>query len=433
MPRLRRFITAIGWLLVASGIALNEVVLRALFSSDGHVEPLTVARIRLAQLLLAAAGTAVVVVGRRLSAGIRPHVLIAEHPRLTGLGAGCLLAGGVWLVAEATCGWLLSRPGSPTVTTEVRHADGRITETVAEADSNLGYRLIPNLDARMRLVNAEGAAVYDIDVVTDAYGRRITPVSQTTARSNFALFFGCSFTWGDAVRGHETMPAAFARYAASFRPYNYGFRGYGPQHALEQLRTLSVRTQVPERSGVAVFTLIDEHFKRAIGSMRIVSGVRRAFPYYDLAGGKLVRYGSFVSGRPWRQLLYDAAASSRVVEYFGLDLPPAISERHLELTAAIIAETRSEYLTAFGNDRFFVVLYPGQHLAVRLRPYLDRLGVAYLDYVGLLDNEKQALTIAGDGHPTPLAYGLVAERLAADIGSALSESPQLAREPTKVP
>jgi hypothetical protein len=266
----------------------------------------------------------------------------------------------------------------------------------------------------MRLRSASGDIIYDIDVVTDEFGRRMTPASG--ARRLHVLFFGCSFTWGDAVQGHETLPAAFAAAATEYRPYNYAFRGYGPQQTVQQLRNPDIRAQVPERDGIAVYTAIDEHIRRAIGSLRIVEGARRTFPYFRLdRDGRLVRDGSFVSGRPWRQLFYEVLSSSRVLRYFDLDVPAAISDGHFALTAALVADARDSYRARFGSDRFYVILYPGSRLLSGLRPHLDRHQIRYFDYANLFAAETRPTIIEGDGHPTPLAYRLVAARLAEDL------------------
>src|SRR5262245_16059324 len=71
-------------------------------------------------------------------------------------------------------------------------------------------------------------AVYEVEYAVDSFGRRITPVADTTSAKRAVLFFGDSFTYGEGVRGDETLPYYLGRVAPQYRPFNYGFSGYGP-------------------------------------------------------------------------------------------------------------------------------------------------------------------------------------------------------------
>jgi hypothetical protein len=414
----RRLVTGFGVLLVAAALLANEWVLARTVSDDGTMAPLTVARVQLVQVLLAVIGVTILALRRRLSGPAPLRAFMRESPRLSAMIVGSVLAAGLWLTLETAVG--LAAPTARPATVVVTAADGTTGESVAEGDPVLGYRLKPNLDVRMRVTRGDGQLVYDIDVVSDPFGRRVTPIPAGGPRPHYILFFGCSFTWGDAVNGDETLPAAFARHASAYRPYNYAFRGWGPQQTIEQLGRAGLRSEVAEADGIAIYTAIDEHVRRAIGSMRITTGLRGGFPYYRLeADGRLARHDTFQNGRPWRQVWYDLAATSRILQHFNVDLPLAIGDDHLELVAAMLADARDRYRGAFGNDRFYVVLYPRSRILADLRPHLDRRGVAYFDYTDLFTGEARPTVIAGDGHPTPLAYDLVAARLARDLSPVL--------------
>lgn len=186
---------------------------------------------------------------------------------------------------------------------------------------------------------------------------------------------------------------------------------------LVRLRDEHLPSQVPQRDGLAVYTAIDAHVARAIGSMHVATSLRGGFPYFRLEpDARLVQRGSFVSGRPWLQIWFDFMSLSQVLRYFNVDLPLRISDDHLELVAALIDESRKHYQTQFGSDRFYVLLYPQATVLPRLKPHLDRRGLRYFDYTNMFDTETRPVVIEGDGHPTPLAYRLVAERLARDLG-----------------
>lgn len=412
-----RLCGAAGVILLVVGVIVNEWVLARVVSDDGEMAPLTVARVRLIQACLVGAGL-MLVAFRRLFARVGwPLHLVREHPRAVALATGVVLAGAAWLAAEAALHVLNQRRPSPVYDVRVTSLDGSpTTDSMAVGDDLLGYRMTPERRTRMRVTSGE-RVVYDIVNETDVFGRRVTPVDDPGGRIQYGLFFGCSFTWGQGVDDHETMPAAVGRLAASVRPYNYAYRGYGPQQTHELLRAVDLGAQIPETTGFAVYTAMSDHLRRAIGAMTTAASARRGFPYFTLDDdGRAIRRGTFENGRPYRQIAYDLLSRSEVLRFFHVDFPLALSETDFELVAALLAQARDAYRERFGNDRFYVLLYPGATTLAPLRPKLETRGVSVLDYTGLFDGETRPLTIAGDGHPTALAHELVANRLVSDLG-----------------
>jgi hypothetical protein len=224
------------------------------------------------------------------------------------------------------------------------------------------------------------------------------------------------------VDDDETLPFHTGALAPGFQPYNFGFNGYGPQNTLALLEGGGLPGQVRQRRGIAIYTFIDDHVSRAIGSLLVYNQWGRRLPYYTLdEGGEPARDGSFLSARPYRSLFYILLGKSQVVRFFGLDFP-AVTDRHLEFVAKMLAESRDLLEAQFEQVDFYVLFYPGRsQLAPRLVPFLEAAGVDYLDYSGLFDLDRSEYWIVFDGHPTGEGYAAVADRLVEDLGIGAGE------------
>jgi len=262
----------------------------------------------------------------------------------------------------------------------------------------------------------DGASIYDVEYAIDALGRRITPVASTQERTRFVLFFGCSCTFGEGLGQTETFPFFVAAGAPRIMPYNYGFHGYGPQHLLARLESGSLRGEVGEREGDLVYLFIDSHVNRAIGSLVVYNGWAHSAPNYEIdATGEVVRRGTLTTGKPLTALAYSMLGLSQVLRHFRVEIPPVITDAHVEFTAQIFARSAVLFREQFGSGRFVVVMFPGSTLAGRLRLALERLGVEFLDYSQLFDYQQPEYHLPEDWHPTARANQVMAQRLDADL------------------
>ena len=138
--------------------------------------------------------------------------------------------------------------------------------------------------------------VYDVNYTTDEFSRRITPWSSRGPVDKFALFFGCSFMFGQGVMDNETLPYYVGELTSRYRPYNYGGIGYGPQQMLAKFQERTLPREVSERQGVLIYLLIGDHVNRAIGSVQVHNDRGIGMPFYTVdSDGMLVRRGNFKS------------------------------------------------------------------------------------------------------------------------------------------
>jgi hypothetical protein len=419
----------VGLLLVGMGVLLNEWLLAFLFSSHGIVDVVDLLEIRIFDVGCIVLGSATLALRRPLAQDRIVVRLLRAYPRASAVWFGLVTAACTLLVGEMAVRtfafWKPVRPDEVSTTTTT--LDGRPhPDAWVGPDDRLGYKPTPNVTVVYRL-NKDGKPFRTTTFSFDGYSRRVTPVEPLATRTRHALFFGDSFTFGELVESHETLPYYVGTLAREYTPYNYGFRGYGPQQMLEQLRTGEIRDQVKEPNGIAVYTAIDQHIGRAIGSMSVSLGLGSSLPYYVIEGdGTLTRRGSFATGRPWIQLTYRLLGPSRLLSRFGVDFPVRTTSQHLELLVRIIEEARSQYVAKFPGDRFYVLIYPGSKVLVKILPMLEAKHIAFLDYSRLFDKTQSEYWIQGDGHPTALGHQVVANRLFRDLqlsGEGTRQSP----------
>jgi len=260
---------------------------------------------------------------------------------------------------------------------------------------------------------ATGERIYDVVYEIDDALRRRTPVTPEGPREFFALFFADSYTYGEGVSGDQTIPYYVGEMAPRYRPYNYGFHAGCPSDLLVQLEKTSLRAEVTEPEGILIYTWIDDHVTRSLGTLRVTASWGSEKPYYAVSDDGTVEFrGTFEEGRPLRNAIYRALGASRLLMGRGFDWP-RIGDPEIESTARILARARDLFEAQFPGSRFVVAIYPGQIWWSRaLVRELERLGVSVLDLSGLFDIRRPELSLsASDSHPSPLANELYARAL----------------------
>jgi hypothetical protein len=100
------------------------------------------------------------------------------------------------------------------------------------------------------------------------YGLRNGCLTNTPS-NDAALFFGCSFTFGEGVEDKETLPCQFQTLNPKFKAYNFGFMGYGPQQTYLRLKDSSWSAGINNANATLIYTYIDRHVQRLIGSYSV--------------------------------------------------------------------------------------------------------------------------------------------------------------------
>ena len=264
-----------------------------------------------------------------------------------------------------------------------------------------------------------GEKVYDVVYHVDDHLRRATPLVPEGPRERFALFFSDSFTFGEGVSDDQTTAYGVGVLAPRYRPLNYGFHGGGPSDMLSWLEEGSPRDEVDEPRGILIYTFIDDHVRRTIGTLRLVASWGRGMPCYEVTdAGAVVFRGTFERARPVRDFVFRRLASSALLGWLGFDWPLRIGDAEIETTARVLARSKEVFDSRFPGSRFVVVLYPGaDSYGPRLLSDLERLGVSTLDLSQLFDTAQAEYVLSTlDAHPSPLAHRKYAQALVERLG-----------------
>lgn len=320
----------------------------------------------------------------------------------------------VILGIEMFVGWIHDAGQKPSTQAAPLYA-GPAYESSYAFDESLGRKPIPN-HTFIWVKTLDGKPFIQIPMKIDSFSRRITPFadSSQTVRSKYALFFGCSFTYGDAVRDNETMPYYFQKHNADVQAYNYGFFGYSPRHSLARLQNQNIAQQVAQKQGVGIYTYIEDHVNRAIPSVGWIGMYDGYFP--DIDEKTMKTQGVYRFLHPLKYRFGMMLFKSRVRQHFAIDFPLAYRPQDYELTANLIKATAEEYEKQFKNEDFYVILYPDA--LKKDSPMLTLLkerGLKVLDYRKLFPYPAKQYQLTYDGHPNPEAHRLLMEKLTKDL------------------
>jgi hypothetical protein len=281
-------------------------------------------------------------------------------------------------------------------------------------DKDLGYK--PKHDtSHVGTRTKDEKIIYSINYSTDSNSLRVTPLDTTKPRTKYAQFYGCSMTFGEGVQSNETMPYFFGEYDSTYRPYNFAYSGYGPHQMLARLETEDAKKIVKENTGVGLYIYINDHVNRVLGTMTNYGYNGGQAPYYHVVNGQLKHDGLFKEGRKVRSWIFEQLLKSNILKLFKIGYPFKITEQDYELTAEVMAEASRAYKKQFGNDDFYVIIYPTTVDSSLIINLLKQKGVKVLDYSKLFNPLEKGYAIPDDEHPTALANEILIKQLVKDI------------------
>jgi hypothetical protein len=338
---------------------------------------------------------------------------LQRRPLLTGGVLSLSLFLGTLLMAEGVAALYAWQRGP----VGVEGFRNEIPMTWKERDAYMGFRPKASGSDRSRKTG-DGLVVYDFQYSIDEYHRRVTPVTSPKTRPKFAVFLGGSYTFGEGVEDHETLPAYFAGLAPAYAPYNYAYRAYGPQQAYLQVKRPGFREEIEQDAGIFFYLFIDHHIDRLTGRMRVVGSWGENLPYLTAGPAGWEHHGSF--GEAWsiRSPLYRLLCKSALLRVLEVDWPPAIREQDLRLTASMLKSTADAAASLYPNSPFYVIFHPTSRHAAVLAGMLEESGVRYLDYSGMFDRDPPAEGTSyflADGHPTAYAHARLARQIVTDL------------------
>ena len=322
---------------------------------------------------------------------------IQLFPRRTATAFGVAVSLLVLLVID-TGFWIVKQMRPPIV----QHYSGAGRQGLFQSDSVLGYK--PEAGVMVGSQKSNGAQpIYDVSYHFGEDGCRITPESQVEG-DPVVLFFGGSFTFGEGVNDDQTLPNQFCLAAVGTRVVNAGFCGYGTQQMLASLENGRWDSFLQGRDVIAVYVFIDNHVRRVIGSMHVVSRWGPQMPCYQLdSNGNVIRAKSFLAERRSLCGLYGLLAASNTLRYFDVDFPPRLQPKHFALTARIIEQSSRLLAAKSASSRMFVMLYPNSKTGTSVTRYLRNDSIEVVDFSDFFSGDRDTYRIPSDGHPNAIA------------------------------
>ena len=249
----------------------------------------------------------------------------------------------------------------------------------------------------------------------DSLSRRITPFDSSRAVGKYALFLGCSFTYGESVADSSTLPYFFGK-DTGYRPYNYGVSGYSPSHMLALQQSVNMRNEVAEKNGIAIYTYIEDHLARVAPSTKWIYNSKGYWP--NVNPNTVTVEGTYAEKHPILSELIQGMYKSNIVNLFNVNFPRRYSTEQYERFVAIVKKSEELYRKQFGNDNFYVVIFPAYPMPAELRQLFKQAHLNVIDYSALFSWKATY-----DGmHPDGDAYRRVAEKLAHDLPLAAPKS-----------
>lgn len=119
----------------------------------------------------------------------------------------------------------------------------------------------------------------------------------------------------------------------------------------------TLEREIPQKDGFAVYTLINDQLDRVIPATRGIELTQGRFPYLD---EKTMQTGGVFADkrRVYTQaiLRFQGTGLQQIMEW---GYPRTHTAAHYQLLVDIIKKSEEEYKRRFGNDHFYVVVFPG--------------------------------------------------------------------------
>lgn len=110
----------------------------------------------------------------------------------------------------------------------------------------MGFRLKPDVTDTIRIWRKE-KHFRDIVYTIDSMGMRVNPImndSSEVLKRKYALFLGCSITFGMYEDDRGTLPYYFSMLDTNYLGYNFGCSGYGTSQLWLQLKSGELKSKM---------------------------------------------------------------------------------------------------------------------------------------------------------------------------------------------
>ncbi|MGH6919018.1 MAG: hypothetical protein ACREJ0_15095, partial [Geminicoccaceae bacterium] len=245
--------------------------------------------------------------------------------------------------------------------------------------------------------------------------------------SKCILFFGDSFTFGQGLADHQTLPFLVQEQSMQrYRTYNFGVNGYGAHQMLAALQHGVVADTVQcDRAQVShvIYQGITDHPRRSTGNVRWKT---RGPRYVLTQDGSVILDGrlednhgdssviQLIVAQMYKSMIYRSVVEGKFIRKYSRD--------ELELYFAIVSETRRTALADYPNAEFHVLWWDEADVDNKaVSDGLRQRGIAVHLMSDILPNYRadelnETYRIhERDPHPNALANELIAQYVVEEI------------------
>jgi len=270
----------------------------------------------------------------------------------------------------------------------------------------LGYAPIKNSKVlRSRFYGNE--PIYDVIYTIDSDGLRKPPPYKGGNITGCVLFFGDSFTFGEAVNDEETIPYwTGIKTHGQYRIYNFGFGGYGPHQMLSALEHGLVETIIKCNPKYAIYQAIDAHIIRAAG----LSFWDRHGPKYILRKNGEIIYNGHFDDEKLAILKKNVILQLRKSLIFSKVLDRYFNRDNINLFIEMVSASRRIMETRYPESEFHVIIWNNKESELSKKLEQKGMRVHYIRNILIDYPEKRSkYMFKHDGHPNSLANKMIAE------------------------
>ncbi|MCP5104361.1 MAG: hypothetical protein GY950_13315 [bacterium] len=259
--------------------------------------------------------------------------------------------------------------------------------------------------------------ICDVVYTIDSNGLRTSPPCNPLNTGRSVLFFGGSFTFGSGVNDEETMPyLTGVKTHGRYRIHNFGFRGYGPHQMLSAIEHKMVENIVEYKPKYAIYQALLGHIGRAAG----LGSWDAHGPRYTLReDGTLIYDGHF---NKWAvsELRKSRIFKKILVKRMGRGV---FDTTYVNLFIEIVKKSRQLLETRYPGCEFHVIFWSNpkhkNNAEILEKLKKNKIRVHLVSDIYKLSGaspKKGPLRLSPhDAHPTPLAYGIIADYVAGKI------------------
>lgn len=285
-------------------------------------------------------------------------------------------------------------------------------------DSTLGWRLVPGQVTRAT-ARLGDSMLYDVKYSADSLGHRLSFPDRGNGASPCALFFVCSFTFGEGVGDEQTLPYRVgALTQGRVRAVNLGVPGYGAEHMLASIERGMTSDRLPCVPTHIIYQALPHHVVRAAGR----ADYSRHGPRYAMGPDGILSYlgtappDTAVTQRGVWFELDGQLRKARLYRLLRDRQPRPGSLDDLRVYLAIVRRSRDLFAEHYPKAEFHVLTWSLQgsfaggyegfrDSLARIVPTLHEVRAILPNYQ--TDPERYQINRL-DAHPNPLAYDLLA-------------------------